>query len=131
MPNHVCLGATIKCSQAVPPGMASLIVLPLHMCLTSMKPAANIMDHAPFINIPTFGMCNAKANPTVIAATAAALGTPTPGACIPATPTPWSSGSPSVMLDNKPALNKSSTCQCVYGGTISIQDEGQATHQIP
>jgi len=128
---HVCLGADMKCDQAVPPGMSKLIVLPFHKSLTSFKPAANISDHVPFINILPFGMCNAKLNPTVIAATAAALGTPTPGACLPATPAPWSSGSSTVKLDNQPALNKSSTLKCVYGGTISIVMEGQTSHKIP
>ncbi len=130
---QVCLGADLKCDQAVPPGMSKLVVLPppLHTCLTSFKPAANIKDHVPFMNIMPFGMCNAKANPTVIAATSAAMGTPTPGACLPATPAPWSSGSASVKVDNQPALNKSSTLKCVYGGTISIVMEGQSTHKIP
>ena len=131
MPFHVCHGAMIKCDQAVPPGTASLIVLPIHMSLTSNKPAANILDFVPFMNIPTFGMCNAKTNPMVIAATAAALGTPTPAPCIPATVAPWSSGSSTVMLDNQPALNKSSTTKCLWLGTVSIVQEGQTSHEIP
>ena len=129
---HVCNGAKIKCDQAVPPGMSSLIVLPIHFSLTSNQPAANILDHMPIVNIPTFGMCNAKTNPLVIAATAAALGTPTPAPCIPATTVgPWSSGSTTVKLDNQPALNQSSTVKCMYLGTISVVQEGQTTHKIP
>jgi hypothetical protein len=30
-----------------------------------------------------------------------------------------------------PALNKSSMLTCVAGGMISVEFEGQATHQIP
>ena len=131
MPFQVCLGATIKCDQAVPPGTSKLVVLPIHRVLTDNKPAANILDGIPLVNVMTFGMCNAKTNPMVIAATAAALGTPTPAPCIPATIPPWSSGATDVKLDNQPALNKSSTLKCMWLGTVSVVMEGQTTHQIP
>lgn len=129
MPHHVCMSAQLKCSMGVAPS-ALLVPIP-HMALTDNKLAANIMDHKPFVNVMPFGMCNAKANPAVIAATAAAAGTPTPAPCVPVTPSPWVTGSPTVMLDNQPALNKSSTLQCVWLGTITIESEGQTTHDIP
>ncbi len=131
MPNHVCHGALLKCPMAVPPGTSSMVVMPLHMCMTSNVPAANINDHLPFVNILPFGMCQSPSNPMFIAATAAALGTPTPVPCIPMTMAPWVVGSPTVMLDNMPALNKSSTLLCNWAGVITIQMEGQVTHQIP
>jgi len=130
MPNHVCLGATLGCTMAMG-GTSKLMVVVPHMTLTDGKLAANIMDHLPFANIMPFPICQAPANPTVIAATAAALGTPTPAACVPNTPVPWVPGSLTVLLDNMPALNKSSILPCMWGGVISIQVEGQVTHQIP
>ena len=129
MPNHVCHGALLKCTMGMAP--SSLAVLPIKMVNTSNVPAANIMDHVPMVNIMPFGMCQSPANPTVAAATAAALGVLTPMPCIPMTPAPWVPGSPTVMLANQPALNKSSMLMCNWAGQISIEFEGQATHTIP
>ncbi len=42
-----------------------LNVLPQNRTLTSGMPAANIMDHIPLLNIPTFGLCQSPANPVV------------------------------------------------------------------
>ena len=88
MPFHVCNGATLKCMFAFPPGISTLVVLPQNRTLTSNQPAANIMGHIPLANIMTFGMCISPTNPAFVAATAAALGVPTPVPCIPATPAP-------------------------------------------
>ncbi len=129
MPFHVCHGAMLKCTMGI--GPSTLNVLPDKQCNTSFKPAANILDHKPIVNINPFPMCNAKANPTVIAATAAALGTPTPAACVPNTPAPWMPGSTTVILKFMPSLNKSSQLLCIWGGSISIAMEGQTTEQIP
>jgi hypothetical protein len=129
MPSHVCNNAVIKCTMCPAPG--ALAVLPAKMVNTFNQPAANIMDHVPMVNIKPFGPCMSQGNPATAAATAAALGTPTPGPCLPNTPMPWSPGSPTVMLTNQPALNKSSTLNCMAGGVISIVFEGQATHAIP
>jgi hypothetical protein len=129
MPNHVCNGATLKCSMGMAP--SSLVVLPINMQNTSNMPAANIQDHIPMVNIMPFGMCQSPANPTVAAATAAAMGVLTPMPCIPLTPAPWVTGSPTVTLANQPALNKSSMLMCNWAGQISIVMEGQMTHTIP
>jgi hypothetical protein len=129
MPNHVCHGAMLKCSMGMAP--SSLVVLPLNMQTTSNVPAANIQDHVPMVNIMPFGMCQSPANPTVAAATAAAMGVLTPMPCIPVTPAPWVVGSPTVTLANQPALNKSSMLMCNWAGQISIVMEGQMTHTIP
>ena len=129
MPHHVCMTAQLKCSMGKAP--SKLMVPVPHMALTDNKMAANIMDHVPMMNIMPFGLCDSTANPSVITATAAAQGVHTPMPCIPVTPAPWVTGSPTVMLDNQPALNKSSTLACMWAGTITIEDEGQATHDIP
>ncbi len=73
---QVAMGAMMTCSFGVAPG--SLIVLPTSLVMAGGVPAATIMDSKPIVNIPPFGMCNSMANPTVIAATAAALGVLTP-----------------------------------------------------
>ena len=129
MPNHVCMSATLMC----PMGMATskLMVLPKNKVMTDGKPAANIMDNIPFVNIMPFGMCQSPANPTVAAATAAALGVLTPMPCIPNTPAPWAPGAPTVLIANQPALDDTSKLMCIWAGVIEVTQAGQATHQIP
>lgn len=83
------------------------------------------------VNVLPFGMCQSLANPTVAAATAAALGVLTPMPCIPVTTAPWTPGSPTVLIDGMPALNNTSKLMCVWGGVIQIIDAGQVTIQVP
>jgi hypothetical protein len=127
MGEQVCAGALMQCSFGVAP--APLAVLPANAVLTG-TPAATIMDHAPMVNVPTFGMCSSMANPMVIAATAAALGVPTPMPCIPATVAPWAPGSPTVMIGNMPALNNTCKLTCMWGGMIQFSFAGQVTVQV-
>jgi hypothetical protein len=126
---HVCNGATLMCSFGVAPSV--LAVLPINRTLTSNMPAANIMDHIPMVNIMPFGMCITPSNPTVAAATAAAMGVLTPMPCVPVTPAPWIVGSPTVLLGNMPALNNTSTLMCTWGGVITVTVPGQFTEMIP
>jgi hypothetical protein len=107
-----------------------LTVLTVNKVMGSSVPAATIMDNVTGANIAPFPMCQAKLNPTVIAATAAALGTPTPAACVPVFPAPWSPGASKVMVANKPALHSGCTLNCAYGGTVTIADAGQATIEV-
>src|SRR5271170_4260531 len=129
MPQHVCNGAMMMCTFGMAP--STLVVLPVHMMMTSNMPAANIMDHVPMVNIMPFGMCMSPANPQVAAATAAALGVLTPQPCIPATSSPWTPGSPTVLLANQPALNNTSICMCMWAGVITVSAPGQSSTQIP
>ena len=122
------MGATLQCSFGATP--STLVVLPVNRTLTQ-TPDANIMDHVPMVNIMSFGPCSAPANPAVIAATAAALGTPTPAPCIPATPAPWVPGAPTVLIANMPALDNTSKLMCIWGGVIQVQNPGQTTVEIP
>ena len=94
-------------------------------------PAANIMDSKPFLNILPFGACMSLANPTVAAATAAALGVLTPMPCIPATVGPWVPGSPTVLLGNMPTLSNTSMLMCMWGGVISVLAPGQFKALVP
>jgi len=94
-----CGGAVITCSFGAAP--SSLIVLP-HPVMGTL-PHASVMDHAPIVNIPPFGMCMSPSNPMVAAATAAALGGPFP------------------------ALDMTSKLVCSWGGLIQIGSPGQTT----
>lgn len=88
---------------------------------------ANIMDNKSFVNILPFGMCSSMANPTVAAATAAALGVLTPMPCIPVTIAPWMPGSPTILVGGMPALTAQSKLMCNWGGVIQIVFPGQVT----
>ncbi len=129
MPLQVCMGAMMQCSFGVAP--SSLVVLPTNRVMTNQVPDANIMDHIPMVNIMPFGMCMSIANPTVAAATAAALGVLTPMPCIPATPAPWVAGAPTVLLGNFPSLDNVSQLMCMWAGVITFVDAGEVTVQIP
>lgn len=126
----VVMGAMLQCTFGLAP--SSLVLIPKGPPVLGGGPqAATIMDYAPIVNIPPFGMCNSPSNPTVAAATAAALGVLTPMPCVPVTTAPWVPGSPTVLIGNMPALNNSSKCICSWGGVISINVPGQFTVQVP
>ena len=108
----------MQCSFGLAP--SSLVVLPTNMTYTDQVPDANIMDHVPMVNIMPFGMCTSLANPTVAAATAAAMGVLTPMPCIPNTPAPWIPGAPTVVLGNAPALDNISKLMCAWAGVIQF-----------
>ena len=128
MPIQVVNGAMMMCTCGMAP--STLIVLPVNRTMVGGVPAANIMDHIPVVNIPPFGMCISPTNPTVAAATTAALGVLTPMPCVPVTPAPWMPGSPTVPIGNMPALNNTSTCMCTWTGVISITQPGQVQTQV-
>ena len=117
-----CMGASMMCSFGAAP--STLVVLPTNKVLAG-APAANIMDNKPIVNIPPFGMCMSMANPTVAAATAAALGVLTPMPCVPVTTAPWIVGSPTILLGNMPTLDNNSKLMCNWGGVIQIVSPGQ------
>lgn len=123
MPVQVVMGASLMCTFGVAP--ATLVVLPVNRVTCSKMPAANIMDHMPFVNIATFGMCMSIANPMVAAATAAALGVLTPMPCIPATTTPWAPGAVQATIGKMPALHNACTCNCMWAGVITVVSPGQ------
>lgn len=123
MPLLVVGTAPIRCSMGASPGTLSVSRPHITAC---GKPAANTGDHASGVNVPSFGLCNATANPAVAAATAAALGVHTPAACVPATSSPWTPGASRVTLDGSPALHAGCSLMCQWGGSISISNAGQA-----
>jgi hypothetical protein len=83
------------------------------------------MDYVPFKNITGFIMCTSLSNPTVAAATTAALGVLTPMPCVPVLVAPWMPGSLFTKINNMPALTDSCKCMCAWGGSISITFAGQ------
>src|ERR1700728_4303079 len=129
MPLQVCMGAMMMCTMGMAP--SSLVVLPTNKVLTGQVPDANIMDHIPMVNIMPFGMCSSPANPTVAAATAAALGVLTPMPCIPTPPAPWVPGAPTVLLGNMPTLDNTCQLMCLWAGVITFTDAGQVTVMVP
>ena len=120
-------GAVLQCSFGMAP--STLTVLPASRVMSKM-PMATIMDQVPMMNIMPFGMCTCPANPTVAAATTAALGVLTPMPCIPVIPAPWAPGSPTVLVGGKPALSQTSKCMCAYGGVIQITSPGTVNVQV-
>src|ERR1039457_1712018 len=125
MPMQVCMGAMMQCTFGLAP--SSLVVLPKNQIFTDQMPDANIIDHVPLVNIMPFGMCTSLANPTVAAATAAALGVLTPMPCIPNTPAPWATGAPTARLGNAPTLDNVSKLMCVWAGVIQFTAPGEMT----
>lgn len=125
----VCAGAMCACSFGIAP--SALVVTPENRVLAGNLPVATIMDNIPIKNILPFGMCTSLANPTVAAATAAALGVLTPMPCIPVIPAPWVPGAPTVLVANKPALNQNSKAICAWGGIIQISNPGNMNVMIP
>lgn len=124
MPLQVVNMAKTMCSMSPVP--SQLIVLPTYRRTAGGQPAATIQDHLPIANIAPFGPCMSPTFPPTAAATAAASGVLTPAPCVPLTVTPWLPGSTVVTIAGQPALRQSDTCQCVWGGVITITDPGQA-----
>lgn len=121
--SYVTLGAMMTCTFGLAP--SSLVVLPARTKMLCNVPRANIMDFSPMVNIMPFGMCNTPSNPTVAAATAAAMGVLTPMPCIPAITAPWMPGNPQCLIQGQPALTRNSQCLCMWGGVIKFTTDGQ------
>lgn len=121
--SYVCSKAKIQCSCG--DRISTLTVFPDRTIWLTGQPQANISDHISMQNIAPFGRCHTTAYPYTAAATAAAHGKLTPMPCVPATPFPWMGGKNDVLLKGQPALLKSSTLKCIYGGTITITFDGQ------
>lgn len=121
--SYVCSGAIMQCSCGT--SKAKLTVLPLRTVFLTGQPMANISDHLSFVNLGAFGLCRSLGFPATALATAAAHGKLTPRPCIHNTPFPWMGGKNNYIVRGEPALLRSSTCSCMWGGTISIVNDGQ------
>jgi hypothetical protein len=129
MAQLVTNGASLQCSFGTVP--STLTVTPENRTNAGSLPAATIMDNVPMKNIMPFGMCTTLSNPQVAAATSAAMGVLTPQPCVPVTTAPWTPGSPTVTVGNKPALNTTCRLMCTWGGVISVVSPGQTTTNVP
>ena len=72
MGQFVCQGAMLQCSFGIAPSTFSVIDPSRPKCMNMA--IGNIMDNKPMVNIPSFGMCQSMANPSVASATASARG---------------------------------------------------------
>ncbi|OZI20161.1 hypothetical protein CAL26_21715 [Bordetella genomosp. 9] len=125
----VVLGAELMCTFGTAP--STLIVEPESRVLVEGRPAANIEDNKPLLNITPFLMCMSLANPEVEAATTAALGVLTPMPCIPIVEAPWLPGAPTVLVGGLPALDNNSRCMCQWAGVISVVVPGCVRTMVP
>lgn len=121
--SYVCSGAMVKCTMGTCP--ARLTVLPTRTVFLAGQPMANISDHISMVNLAPFGSCRSLGFPSTAAATAAAHGVLTPMPCMHNTPAPWMGGKMDYLIKGQPALLKSCTCQCMWGGTITLINNGQ------
>ena len=121
--SYVCSGATMKCTMGEK--TAKLTVLPNRTVFLCGQPMANISDHKSMVNLAPFGRCRSLGYPATAAATAAHHGHLTPMPCVHNTPIPWMNGKTDYIIKGQPALLKSCKCQCMWGGTISIIQDGQ------
>lgn len=124
MPKPVVTGAMLTCTFGVAPSTMNVIRPNVS---TEGRPAANITDVAPMVNIPPFAMCQSLANPQVAAATAAALGVLTPMPCVPVPVGTWTPLAPMTTVGGAPILLQGATLTCAYGGVISVSVPGTAT----
>ena len=121
MSQLIATGGSCMCSFGTAPG--NLASTNNTTVLVEGKPAMVMTDVAAMVNITPFGLCTTLSNPTVAAATAAALGVLTPQPCIPVIAGAWMGGK--TLIGGKPCLNMESKCVCSYGGSISIVNPGQ------
>ena len=115
-------GAMLQCSFGLAP--SSLVSLPTSRVLIEGRPAAVVTDTATGVNVPPFGMCSSLSNPTVAAATSAALGVLTPMPCAPAIIGRWVPGALRTTIGGTQALTSGSMCNCAWGGVITMTMPG-------
>ena len=124
----LCCGGMLSCPFGAAPMPFSS--LPAARVMINGKPAGVLTDAVPMLNVPSFGMCKNPANPSVAAATAAALGVLTPMPCVPVLTGAWLNPAPTVLVGGKPALTDGSKVMCAWGGQISVQFAGQTGVQL-
>lgn len=113
----------MQCGFGMTP--APFRTLPVSRVTAGGLPVGGMTDMAPAVNIPPFGMCRSLSNPTVAAATAAALGVLTPMPCVPVPAGTWMGASPKVLVGGQSVLTQDSKLTCAWGGQITVRFAGQ------
>lgn len=120
----VVTGACCQCSFGTIP--CTLQATSQMSCMADGKPIATIQDGQPGINLPGFGLCTSLVNPTVAAATAAALGVLTPQPCTMVPAGVWTASNPKVLVGGIPCLLSDAVLMCGLGaGSIRVLMPGQ------
>ena len=117
MSKGTCMTSLLKCSCGTVP--SPLLVQLVNGVTLTKLPAANALDHVPFLNIVPFGMCTSTMNPMVKAAS----GSPMP--CIPVTLFPWNETATKVKIRGIPSVTEKSELKCLWNGSISIEFTSQ------
>lgn len=115
--SYVVEGAILKCKFG--DGSSSLSLPVHHRIYIKDIPQANVSDHVVPLNFESFGICSCMANPAVQASQAKKA------PCIPVINSSWINGKEDTLIDEVPALLNKSTLMCMYGGLITIEDDGQ------
>lgn len=120
----VTAGACCQCSFGTIP--CTLQVTSQMGCMADGKPIATIQDGQPGVNLAGFGMCTSLTNPTVAAATAAALGVLTPQPCTMLPAGSWTASNLKALTGGIPCLTSDATLMCGLGaGSIRVVIPGQ------
>jgi hypothetical protein len=119
MAQYLTTGCMLSCTMGTVPMPFLTLPLPGKTMHMGALPGGIMTDIIPIVNIPSFVMCRAPLNPTVIAATAAAMGVPTPGACLPMPVSPWVPPSVNETYAGLPKTTLVGKCVCAFGGIIS------------
>lgn len=109
MSTYVCEGAMMRCCFGSAPACLK-ISSNRNVALTNAR-HANIADHYPFENIPSFGICHKDGNH--------------PKPCSPGTMCLWEGGNYDYLIRRYPALLDTSFCKCINGGIIKFVKDGQ------
>lgn len=109
MSTYICEGAMMRCCFGSAPACLRVSTV-RNVALTNAR-HANIADHEPFGNIPSFGICHKDGNH--------------PKPCSPGTMCLWEGGNYDYLIRNYPALLDTSYCKCINGGIIKFVKDGQ------
>jgi len=100
-------GSLLQCTQGSTP--CPLTVTNHRNVFVADMPAATVLDHAPVVNVATFGTCKVTGGP-----------------CAPATPAPWQSGSGrKVQVNDQLVLLATDRLACTVSGVITVIDPVQ------
>jgi hypothetical protein len=121
MPNLVCTGAALECSNGT--GATSFSATGARV---SAGGAAGVVSDITAANNkpPAFGSCTSMSNPAVNSATVTS-GFLSPQPCEPVLTGNWTPGSARVTVGQVAALTSDSQCTCAWGGAITVTNPGQ------